>query len=424
MGKKITLITLFFVSLMLLVSGCSSSGDSSDEKTLNILVEGGSPALEVAQQTAEEFEEESGYKIKIDSVPYTGVYDKLKAEIDAGKSIHDVAIIDVLWFSSLAKGLNPLDDVLSDEEQADFLPQLKEGATINGDLLGIPTWSNSKVLIYRKDLFEDENNKKAFEAEYGYELKAPTNWQEYRDAAAFFTKNDMYGTTVFGANIGDSVSSWLDHVAQAGGGPLVVDENRNVLIDQKPYIEALELLQNIVNDKSVPADTLSIASTETAELFNDERLAMMLVWGHFYMDAAEALPGKVGVAPMIAGEEGIGAVPGPWYQVVLKDSSKKDVAADYLKFMYNKNEEYMKTLGIAGRSSIFKSYEGNEDYFHLSAINATLEGKQTQNRPQINEWTQIENEILAPMLQRALSGEDAKAELIKAKEQIEQLLNR
>ncbi|KIO60470.1 hypothetical protein B4064_3520 [Caldibacillus thermoamylovorans] len=422
--RKILVLNLAFLSLLLMIlTGCNSSSGDKD-KSLHVLVEGGSPALEVAEKTAAEFEEQSGYKIVVDSVPYSGVYDKLKAEIDAGKATHDVAIIDVLWFPSLVDGLEPVDDVLSDEEQVDFLPKLEDGAIIENTLYGIPTWSNSKVLIYRKDLFADEKYKEEFEKEYGYELTVPTNWQEYLDVAEFFTRDGMYGTTVYGANMGDSVSSWLDHAAQAGAQPLVIDENNNVLIDQEPYVKSLEMLQELVNDESVPSETLAIAASETAELFNDGKLAMMLVWGHFYMSSSEELPDKVGVAPMIAGEKGIGAVPGPWYQVVLKDSNKKDVAKEYLKFMYEKNEEYMKSLGVASRASVFEKYEDDESYLHLNAINTTLEGSQTQNRPQISEWTQIENEVLAPMIQRVLSGADAQTELIEAKEQIEEIIGK
>lgn len=103
---------------------------------------------------------------------------------------------------------------------------------------------------------------------------------------------------------------------------------------------------------------------------------------------------------MIAGEKGIGAVPGPWYQVILKDSQKKDIAEQYLKFMYDQNELYMESLGVAARKSVFEKYIDIPQYAHVKAIEATLDGAQTQNRPQIEQWSQIENEVLSPMLQR------------------------
>ncbi|WP_018750569.1 ABC transporter substrate-binding protein [Paenibacillus sanguinis] len=417
-------ILLFFCLSILLVGCGSRSADSSNDKTLTLLVEGGGPAFEVASKTAAQFEEQTGYKIKIDSVPYSGVYDKLKAEIDAKKSTHDVAIIDVLWFPSLAKGLEPLGDVLTAEQMNDFLPQLNESATINEELLGIPTWTNSKILLYRKDLFEDPKNQADFKQEFGYDLKAPANWHEYADVAKFFTKDGMYGVSVFGQTGGDAVSSWLDHVTQAGVDSLILDENGEVNITGEPYVQALAFLQNLVQEQVVPEDYLSIASSETAELFNNGKLAMQLAWGHFYLSSDQALPGQVGAAPMIAGADGVGAVPGPWYQVVLKDSPKKDIAAQYIKFMYEQNELYMESLGVAARKSVFDKYKDNPQYAHVKAIEATLNGAQTQNRPQIAQWSQIENEVLSPMLQKVLSGSDPATELDLAKKQIEEILGR
>lgn len=165
--KKITKVFLLVGAVTLLGACGSVNKGSSSDKVLTILVEGGSPAEKVAKETAAEFKEKSGYEIKIDSVPYSGVYDKLKAEIDAKKATHDAAIIDVLWFPALAKGLSPVSEAISQDQLDDFLPQLSDSATIDGELLGLPTWTNSKILLYRKDLFEDEINKKKFNEEYG-----------------------------------------------------------------------------------------------------------------------------------------------------------------------------------------------------------------------------------------------------------------
>ncbi|MGI8315857.1 ABC transporter substrate-binding protein [Halobacillus mangrovi] len=433
------IIPFFLVLLLMVVSGCSNSTngetgskESGDDKTLTVLVEGGSPAYEVANQTKDEFKEETGYEVKIEAVPYSGVYDKLKAEVASRAGAFDVATIDILWFPALSSGLLPLDDVITEEVENDLFPGLVSGGTYNGEKYGMPVWTNAKNVIYRKDLFEDQANQEAFKEEYGYELAPPKNWKEYRDMAAFFTqdtngdgKPDQYGTTVFGANNGDSVASWLDHAAQAGADSLVVGEGGEVLVNQKPYVEALEFLTTLLNeDQSVPKGALEMASAETAELFWSGKSAMMIAWGHFYVPSNDPetseVAGKVGSAPMIAGDAGIGAVPGPWYQVVPKSSKKPEIAQQYLEFIYEKNELYMKSLGVAARKSVFEEYSSQEGYEHLEPLMTTLNGDQTQNRPKIKEWQQIENEALIPAVQYALSGEktpqeslDWAAEVIK-----------
>lgn len=429
------------LSILLVVTlclyGCSGKetggGDSSNrDKSLTVLVEGGSPAFTVAKETAEEFKEKTGYEVKIESVPYTGVYDKLKAEVASQAGAFDVATIDILWFPALAGGLLPLDGMISNEIEKDLFPGLISGGSYQDKVYGMPVWTNAKNIIYRTDLFEDETNKTDFKAEYGYDLHPPKTWTEYRDIAKFFTRDtdqdgkvDMYGTTVFGANNGDAVASWLDHATQAGTESLVIDKNGEVIVNTEPYVESLQFLTDILNkDQSVPNGALEIASAETSELFWSGKAAMMIAWGHFYIPSNDPkqsqVAGKVGSAPMIAGSAGIGAVPGPWYQVIPSSSKKQEIAKEYLEFIYEKNELFMETLGVAARVSVFEEYSKKEGYEHLEPLMTTLSGEQTQNRPDITEWQQIESEALIPAVQYALSEEktpqealDWAAEIIK-----------
>jgi multiple sugar transport system substrate-binding protein len=281
-------------------------------------------------------------------------------------------------------------------------------------------WINCKVLIYRIDLFNDPSNKERFKAQYGYDLIPPTNWQQYMDAAAFFNKDGMYGTAVYGANSGDTVCTWIDFCSQAGARPLILEGN-NVLIDQQPYIDALQFMHDQFTSGNVPEETLAMASTEVQEMFNNGKLAMQLNWSHQYPASYAALPGKVGVAPMIAGSAGIAATTGPWYECILKNSSKQDIAKEYLKFMYEHNGDYMDaTLKIAGRTSVYEQFGSRPGNEHLAAVLTTLAAPQSQNRPATPYWNEME-EIMATAVQSAMSGKAspkdaltaAKAEIVR-----------
>ncbi|MFB4169917.1 extracellular solute-binding protein [Virgibacillus sp. JSM 102003] len=441
MNKKLLFLISFLVIGMLL-SACddnntsnesADSGEGDNDKTLTVLVEGGSPAEKVAEETKDSFKEETGYEVIIESVPYTGVYDRMRTELTTGAGAFDVATIDTIWLPALYKGLEPIQEIVTDEMSGDLFPGLIEGSTIEGNVYGLPTWTNSKILLYRKDLFEDENNKSKFEAEFGYELAPPTNWQQYKDVARFFGNNEdypeLYGTTVFGASSGDSVASWLDHVSQAGADNLVLDGNGEVVVNDQYHVAALNMLNDLVStDGIVPENTLETASAETAELFYNGNLAMMLAWGHFYVPANDpntsGVAGKVGAAPMIAGQAGIGVVPGPWYQVIPASSTKKDMAKEYLKFMYEKNELYADALGVAARQSVFEEYGKEEKYSHLTPLAKTLKAAQTQNRPSTDQWQEIESEALIPAVQKVLGGQmTAQEALDEAKEVIEGIVN-
>lgn len=417
MQTMLSVVAVTAVALSLGACGSSNAGD----KTLSILVEGGGPAEKVARSNAAEFEKKTGYKIRIDTSPYSGLYDKLKAETDSSKATHDLAVIDVLWFPALSKGLSPVSGVLSSSEESDLMPQLKAGGTINGKLMGIPTWTNSKILLYRKDLFENETNKKEFKEEFGYDLKVPTTWDEYRDAAKFFTKDNMYGTALIGQTGADSVTGWLEFATQAGAKNLVLGKNNKPDLTDPAYSKALGYMRDLVKDGSIPADYLSLGTSEISNMFNQGKITMELTWAHFYLSSAQELGDKVGAAPMIGGSAGVGAIPGPWYEVVMKNSKKQDIAKKYLEFMYGKNEGYMKALGVAARKSVFEKYVNNPKYAHVKALETTLAAKQTQNRPATTMWTEIETEILSPLVQNSLKGSNVKDELNKAQHSIEDL---
>ncbi len=422
----LTLVSILTLSITLLASA----------KSITVLVEGGSPAHSVAEATAEEFKEKTGYEVIVETAPYDGIFDKMRAEFASPTGAYDVATIDVLWIPFLYSGLLPLEDILSDEMKNDFFPGLVAGGSYGGISYGIPVWTNAKLLLCRKDLFESEEYKVEFKEKYGYDLEVPKNWRDYRDVAKFFTRDlnndgvlDLYGTAVIGGMHGDTVTSWLEHSLQAGAEYLVVDEKGNIVIDSEPYLKALDFLNDIVNkDKSVPKGTLELLMPQAVNLFWNGQLAMILTWGHFYVPSNDPsrsmIAGNVSVAPMIAGDAGIGAIPGPWYQVIPKSSQNQEIAKEYLKFMYDKNDLYMKELGVAARKSVFDSYKNKEGYEHLAPMIITLNAKQTKNRPAMREWQRIESEVLIPAVQYVLGGEKTPEESIKwAKEQIENILD-
>lgn len=403
----------------------SSGGKREDQTTLTILCEAGSPGEMVAKSTEAEFESaHPGVDVVVDPVPYSGIFDKVGTEVKSGKIVHDVVTLDVLWLAAFENNIEPLNDYVTSEMTDDFLPTMQEGGTLNGNLLGMPMWINSKVLMYRKSLFEDANNQTKFKEAYGYDLVVPTTWEEYLDAAEFFTdaENGMYGTAVYGASDGDTVCSWLDHAAQAGADPLVLDGDK-VLIDEQPYIDAANFMKEQFDKGVVPPDSLSNASGEVINYFNNGQLAMMINWSHFYPSASEALNGDVGVAPMIGGTAGVGATTGPWYEAVLKDSKNKELAIEYLKFMYDHNGDYMEaSLKIAGRTSVYEKYaqvEGNE---HLQAVLDTLGQEASGNRPNTPYWTEIEK-VLGDAIHSVIAGEKpAEDAMSEAKTEIERII--
>lgn len=404
MKRKIIsgILAMMMVGSMLV--GCGANGgekQASNKNSITVLVESGSPAEALAKETAAEFEEQTGCEVVIDAVAYTGMYDKLSTEIKEKQAAHDVACMDVVWLAAFAGAIEPLNDA----DTSDFLPTLEESGTIDGNLLGYPMWVNSKILIYRKDLIPED--------------KVPKTWEEYQKLSQELSTDEMYGTTVFGSGT-DAVCSFLDFACQAGADGLVFDKEGNVNITDQAYVDALNFMVENANADYTPSDSLSTAATESQELFTNGKIAMQLNWSHQYPAAVEALGAdKVGCAPMIAGSAGIGATTGPWYECVMKESKNKEMAQKYVEFMYEHNEDYMDlTLKVAARTSVYEEKGKEAGNEHTTAVLETLNSEQSQARPMVETWSQIE-EVLVGVVESTLGGADINETLESAKAEIE-----
>ena len=401
MKKKILSVVLAVAMAGTMLAGCGAKKEAKNKNSITVLVESGSPAEALAKETAASFEEETGCEVIIDAVAYTGMYDKLSTEIKAKQAAHDVACIDAVWLAAFADAI----EAINDADTSDFLPTLQESGTIDGSLLGYPMWVNTKVLIYRKDLIPED--------------KVPQTWEEYQALAKELKTDDMSGTTVFGSG-SDAVCSFLDFACQAGAEGLVFDKDGNVNITDQAYVDALNFMVENATADYTPDDSLATASTESQELFTNGKTAMQLNWSHQYPAAVEALGAdKVGCAPMIGGSAGVGATTGPWYECVMKASENKEMAKKYVEYMYDHNADYMNlTLKIAGRTSVYEKAGKETGNEHTTAVLETLRAEQSQARPMVATWAQIE-EVLIGVVDARLGGADVNETLESAKAEIE-----
>lgn len=401
MKKKILSVVLAVTMAGTMLAGCGAKKEVKNKNSITVLVESGSPAEALAKETAASFEEETGCEVIIDAVAYTGMYDKLSTEIKAKQAAHDVACIDAVWLAAFADAI----EAINDADTSDFLPTLQESGTIDGSLLGYPMWVNTKVLIYRKDLIPED--------------KVPQTWEEYQALAKELKTDDMSGTTVFGSG-SDAVCSFLDFACQAGAEGLVFDKDGNVNITDQAYVDALNFMVENATADYTPDDSLATASTESQELFTNGKTAIQLNWSHQYPAAVEALGAdKVGCAPMIGGSAGVGATTGPWYECVMKASENKEMAKKYVEYMYDHNADYMNlTLKIAGRTSVYEKAGKETGNEHTTAVLETLRAEQSQARPMVTTWAQIE-EVLIGVVEASLGGADVNETLESAKAEIE-----
>ncbi|MCI4061097.1 sugar ABC transporter substrate-binding protein [Micromonospora sp. R77] len=408
-------------------AACGAGGDSgtgsTDAKTLTVACEGGGK-IEL-QPVVDKFKQDTGTTVTLVELPYDGLFNRLTSELASGKPSFDVCAVDAVWIPLLANKLAPLDGLFTAEVKNDLFPALVSEAQSGGAFIGMPVWTNSEILFYRKDLFEDPKEKAAFAKKYGYPLAPPTTWQQFTDIATFFTRPDqkLYGTDVKGA----VETEWLAHVLQAGSPGVVLDDSGAVIVDNAQHLAALTFYADLNNKHKVaPAGAAQTDWSAAQNLFNQGQTAMTRFWAHAYRQIPKdaKVAGKVGAAPMIGGTAGVAGIPGPWYLSAPKGGAKGDLAQQFIKAAYDNNALSIETsLGLAARKSAYQQYADKPGYESFGPLLATLNASATRARPASPHWQRIVDSVLVPTIQKALTpGADYAALLKAARTQIEGII--
>lgn len=409
------------VMTTLAACGVGGQGSSGDSDSLVLLVEAGGHGQ--LQPIADQFTKDTGTAVSFVELPYDGLYNRLSSELNGSAVSFDVAALDAIWLPAFREKVTPLDDLFTDEVKADLFPALVEEAAPSGTFVGMPVWTNAEIVYYRTDLFEDPTHQEAFRSQYGYDLAAPTTWEQYHDAAEYFSgvgAGEYYGTDVKGA----VETEWLATLSQAGEETMVVDADGNVSLGDEASVAALDFYTSLL--PFAPSGAAQMDWAGSQNLFNQGQLALMRFWAHAYrqVPADSPVTGKVGVAPMIAGPGGAGAVPGAWYLSIAKANSKQERAREFIQYAYDHNELGVDTaLGLAARVSVLEARQNDEGFENFGPLLETLSAEGTRPRPAISQWQQVVDTALVPMIQQAVeSGADNAALLQSAKEKVESIV--
>jgi len=241
---------------------------------------------------------------------------KIMADLDhgtiAGNAGYDIVVMRHRLLGALIQKhqLQPIDSFLADSSvhDASFQPQQQlfpnwwRDLSWYGDkIYGYPYTGLTAYLCYRKDLLDDPENKRKFKERYHREIAVPSNWKEYMQLAAFFTRpqEHFYGTYISGKQGLALWYEWLNLVYSFGGdildtqhgweyGDIVVNSPQNVAATEQ-YLRLIALS---------PPDTLNYGWNEAQAALQEGHAFMGLLWSdqaYLLEDAATSkVAGKIG----------------------------------------------------------------------------------------------------------------------------------
>ncbi len=270
-----------------------------------------------ASTLAEEFTAKTGVKVNIVQMDLPTMYEKEVLDIVGNTGNYDIITWNVSWKSEWANAeyIYPLDDFIArdaDEVKIEDFSQalLKVSGAWNNKQYGLPYYTFTPGLIYRADLFEDEGEKAAFKAKYGYELDIPTTYDQMSDIAQFFTRKagetlkgevltqDVYGIGLQAGrftNIFDEVNT----IAWTYGGDVINDDGTTG-VDEEAYVKAVDTYVNKLLPYAPPG-CLSGAYDFVIGQFNT---GICVMTGPMYLDQ---WPNAVKVETNIPGSEAAAA---------------------------------------------------------------------------------------------------------------------
>jgi multiple sugar transport system substrate-binding protein len=354
---------------------------------------------ELLPKLAEAFQKDNpDATVKVTAVPWDGAHDKIATAI-AGRQTPDVSLIGTTWMGEFAGG-GGLDPVPAELAQAgDFFEGAWGTVVVDGTPYGVPWYTDTRVLYYRKDLA----------AKAGVE--APTTWEELKTFAKALQDK---GGAKYGINLQPSgPGTWqttVPFVWQAGGG-LVDDPAKPTAytLDTPQWREALEFQKSFYDEKLSQATALQPGETESKFAKGELGSFFSGPWHVGLLRDQGATDDQIGLAVVPKDQTGTSFV-GGGNLAVFKDAKNRDGAWKFVQWLSRPETQqtwYDTSKDLPAAKAAWEGGSLASDPM-LEVFNTQLEDAQAP--PAVATWEQVAAVIdseAEKVFKGASSAEDA-----------------
>lgn len=380
------------------------------------------PPLEALDKVKKGFENETGIKVIVEQYAVNEVNQKVMTDLVSGSGSYDLILQPHKSLGKLVENgyILPIDDYLVDEQLHNknfnpqdqlFKEQWNEISCYNGKKYGFPFTSLTMYLWYREDLLDDSTESENFKKKYGYELKVPEYFSEYRDIAEFFTRPEkqFYGTAIQGKRHDALWYEFINFLYAFGGNIMNTNHGSEygpITINCPEAVEALDYYKSLI--KYSPPGTLNYTWDDALAQMQQGNVFMVIMWNDAtyavdYSDDSK-VAGKMGfsmIPKTKAHDQRIGQLEG-WSYLIPKNSSHPKEAYRFIEWMMKEENQIKQHLN--GGASARKSTYQNQSVKELSYTKTSLNMMDvTIAKPTIPEAIEL-YDILTLRLSQCLSG--------------------
>lgn len=414
--------------LLLSIACCALA---QEERVIRFMTVG-DPYVGAIKALLPEFEEQTGIKVIVDSVPYLDMHAKALLELTGGTGSYDVISVDICWIGEFAEsgGLLELSELVNRDAQEldvdNFLPGAWEGlAKYNDQIIGLPLAPYYMYMHYRTDVFEKLG------------ISQPATKDEFVNAVKtmYDPNNNFYGLTVALKRGASVVHDWAAYY-NGFGGKIFKDIPNNYATDINGSIglETTEMLKELV--PYLPSGVLQYENADRWNAFMHGMAGMVAVFNanspQFETAEDSLVAGNVGYfhMPRLNEDAQVSLPYGGFSISINKDSKNVEDAWTFMKWLTSaeidkKWVDIPGTPGVPTRLSTVSDPDLMEKYPYFQLIydaemNGLADGVNYRSR--LPEWTQIE-EVLGLQLNLAISGEkEVQLALDDAAKEINQIM--
>ena len=375
------------------------------------------------------FNQENKSKIRVvwkELSNYSNVQNKeIVADFKSSQPELDVIASDVIWTPQFASNgwVEDLSSRFFEEfNPGDFIEAAMESVSYNFHIWGIPWYTDTGILYYRKDLLEKS----------GYSAP-PKTWSELiaMSQKAMQDSGTKFGFVFQGGDYEGGVTNAAEFIWNAGGDILFGDLSVSGTFDQamidpdiimvnspqaaKGLSDALAIVQSGI----APAEVTTYKENEAGASFQRGEAVFMRSWSSSYgfvLDPdSKVKPGMVGLTSLPVSEEGMESFSclGGWNLMVNAKSSdkEKDAAWEFIKFMTNEANQKERCIKVGVLPTWRKVYE-DEAFLKEAPVasfakNVIPIARERPRSPYYMEMSPLISRIYSRVLKGELSPEAA-----------------
>jgi len=422
---------------------------------------------------AKKFEKKTGATIRIVTPSWNDTITKTKESFNDDKINYDIFVIISSWAGSLFSHhtIAPIPQHIKEKiDWEDVLPIYKNN---------ILSWATKEYsfpydgdcvnLYYRKDLFENKTYQHKFQAQFGYELKAPKTWSQYKDIAMFFNGWDWnndgkieYG--IAGSRLKGYGTMLLFFTKAAAYAKHPTDkafyfdsDTMKPRINNPGFVKALTEYIDLM--QYAPKQIINFSPGDVRQSFIGSEVAMVVDWantGTMAQNSKESkVKDKVGYAQLPGSNEVYNpktkvwdklynhpsSISGNWTLLVNKSSKNKELAFEFAAHMSSKEvTSKLVTIGDSGvNPSRYSHFENNFDLWdkngfskesaknYLQTISLALSNKNVMTDlriPGANKYYSVISTYIDKAIKKELTPQEALDEVAKKWDEISDNLGR